>query len=285
MNVVFSCLNIWFSSVHVLCLRVVNVDVLKDISEAMSQRIRSPFLGSILLVFAALNWKPIWYLLFADKPVFAKFLYIEANTDPNVLYFWPVVGGIILAIAMPWITLVGAYVAAKPRQHLNEFQLDAIHSEKMSDLKRSAELEAEKKNVETEIANRVISADKSEKQAKEQGGPELVEKFRSEVAKAETATLDSAPSLTLSPKEILVLQIVNDMPNFTVEELVALPDTLVGWEDAIGEVSLQRLTTDFRTTLDSLEEKSLVSYIGEFRPRGQWQLTSEGYDELDSNQL
>jgi hypothetical protein len=56
-------------------------DFIKDSTEAWFQRIRSPIIGSIGLAFAAYNWKPLSYLIFADEPAIAKFQFFDANTS------------------------------------------------------------------------------------------------------------------------------------------------------------------------------------------------------------
>ena len=64
------------------------LDIFKDSAEAWLQRVRSPILGSAALLFFAINWKPIWYLVFADKPVLEKLDYFDTNTSEHPHFFW-----------------------------------------------------------------------------------------------------------------------------------------------------------------------------------------------------
>ena len=58
------------------------VDFLANLWNAWLQRMRTPFIGSITLSFIAINWQPIWYLLFADKPVSDKFDFFNTPVPP-----------------------------------------------------------------------------------------------------------------------------------------------------------------------------------------------------------
>lgn len=94
----------------------------KQIFDAWGDRIRSPILGSVLIFFIVINWQVLFYLFFADKPVRARLLYFEANTDHWSLYWLPLFCGLFLAIAVPWVTLLGASLAKLPRSLLHEAQ-------------------------------------------------------------------------------------------------------------------------------------------------------------------
>jgi hypothetical protein len=83
-------------------------EILKDIISALNGRLRSHFFGSVFLAFVGTNWKVLFYLIFANRPVRAKFLYFDENTDICSLLIVPVVIGLIIAPASPWIKFVGA---------------------------------------------------------------------------------------------------------------------------------------------------------------------------------
>ncbi|WP_341233357.1 hypothetical protein [uncultured Sulfitobacter sp.] len=94
----------------------------KQIVDAWGDRLRSPVLGSILIFFVATNWQSVFYLFFADKPVRARLLYFDANTDGWSLYVIPLLGGVVLAVAIPWITVAGAQLAKFPQARLHALQ-------------------------------------------------------------------------------------------------------------------------------------------------------------------
>ena len=88
------------------------MEILTNLWEAWSERLRTPFIGSILLSFIAINWQPIWYLFLTDHSAEQKFLYFDDNT----MYLLPVVIGFIIALALPWIQLFGVWIAQFPRR-------------------------------------------------------------------------------------------------------------------------------------------------------------------------
>ena len=77
-------------------------DVLNSAFDAWNERLRSPFWGAIILAFLAFNWQPIWYLLFADVSVEAKFEYWEERA-----IFWePLSAGVFFALVAPLIKVI-----------------------------------------------------------------------------------------------------------------------------------------------------------------------------------
>jgi len=86
-----------------------------EIIEAFGNRIKSPVFGSFLFSFIAFNWEPLFYLLFA-KGVTAetKFTYVYGHTDWLSLFLWPVIIGIIIALALPFVNYFTARVIQWP---------------------------------------------------------------------------------------------------------------------------------------------------------------------------
>ncbi|KPN63718.1 hypothetical protein SAMN04488527_12715 [Aliiroseovarius crassostreae] len=152
-------------------------DVLKDLMDAANNRIRSPFLGSILFVFLVVNWRPLFNLLFGDSPVLVRLAHFDNVTTWESLYLWPVVGGVVFALASPWLRYAGAWVAKKPVAHLKQLQDEAAHQHQIADIRRATELEERRAAEEEARERRKIEAAKREKEAEEVGGEELVEQL------------------------------------------------------------------------------------------------------------
>jgi hypothetical protein len=132
----------------------------KQIVDAWGDRLRSPVLGSILIFFVATNWQSVFYLFFADKPVRARLLYFDANTDGWSLYVIPVIGGVVLAIAVPWISLAGAFLAKFPRAYLHSVQSSEAQKRRIIEYELKAEEEDAKASVEEATERRKIDAAK-----------------------------------------------------------------------------------------------------------------------------
>ena len=107
------------------------VDFLANLWNAWQQRIRAPFIGSIALSFIAINWKPIWYLLFANATARDKFHFFDNNTSLFSLIFIPVILGIFLALISPWLRLVGTWWTQVPASTMKKIQADSEHDLKV----------------------------------------------------------------------------------------------------------------------------------------------------------
>ncbi|MBO9445501.1 hypothetical protein [Ruegeria sp. R14_0] len=156
-------------------LGIENLDFLKDLSEAWSQRLRSPIIGSIAISFFAVNWQPIWYLLFADRPVRQKFLYFDANTSFFSLAVFPVLAGVILAMATPWLRTLGAWWAQRPNLRMNSIQHKAAHDLKVLEILMETERVDAEANLQAKQERAKIEAARRLEEAGEVGGEELKE--------------------------------------------------------------------------------------------------------------
>lgn len=103
------------------------MDGLKELVEAFSARIKSPIIGSIVLAFIAINWKPLFFLLFSGESAEDKFLFLSCNTTGYSLYLYPVIAGLVFAFCLPWINFWGAKAIELPVSKHRNMQLDAAH--------------------------------------------------------------------------------------------------------------------------------------------------------------
>lgn len=147
------------------------VDALKDGMTAWLERVRSPIAGSIVLAFVAVNWQPIWFVIWSDVEATERFLYFDENTNWQTLYLWPVIFGFLLGILGPWLRWFGSLVANYPTKKYREIEdkqasdlrIDAIarsieEQNKRTDLQKASE-EAELARAKSEEAadNRMIA--------------------------------------------------------------------------------------------------------------------------------
>lgn len=161
-------------------------DLFKEIWEAASQRIRSPFLGSIVFAFVAINWRALFYLFFAETSVITRLTYFRMRTDLYTLYLAPLVVGLLLALAMPWLKFVGAWIAVKPAAKLAELQSGEASRRRIAELDlKTAEDEALERSREAS-ERRKIKEQQRLSEAEEVGGKELASKISSDRAKEDT---------------------------------------------------------------------------------------------------
>ncbi|SMR81800.1 hypothetical protein SAMN04488030_2222 [Aliiroseovarius halocynthiae] len=178
-------------------------DFLKDVFDAAQSRIRSPFIGSIVIVFLAINWQPLFNLLFGETPVLDRLAYFSAKTTAQSLYLWPIFGGIAFALASPWLKFAGAWAAKVPTARLKNLQDEEAHQRQIADIRRSTELEEQRAAEEEARERRKIDAAKRVKEAEEAGGEDLVEEVKDDRA---TAKVNPRLPLLTSEQNQLMIQ-------------------------------------------------------------------------------
>lgn len=104
------------------------MDGLKELVEAFSARIKSPIVGSIVLAFVIVNWKPLFFLLFSGEPAVAKFAFYDGNTTGCSRYLYPVGIGLAFALILPWVNFWGAKAIKLPVVWHRNMQLDVAHN-------------------------------------------------------------------------------------------------------------------------------------------------------------
>lgn len=173
------------------------------VKEALKDQLRSPFYRSIAFVYVAINWKAWFYLFFADMPVSVRLRFFELNTDIQSLFWWPITGGLILAVASPWLVLLGAAFAEVPSRLLAERQEKAVSARKS----RSYKYEVLELKEKTKRDVAVLKSQQETRQA-ELDNQEVLEKadvseeFKAELLKKEEIQRPSEPQPITRPFSI-----------------------------------------------------------------------------------
>jgi len=118
---------------------------MNDLIELLRTRIKSRWVGSIGLVWFAMNWKAAFIVGFEKKLSMAeRIARFEQITTPESLYFWPIFLGLLLALISPVVSLGMEYLVSKPnyvrqkRQIENDTELARL---KLSEEQIKTELE------------------------------------------------------------------------------------------------------------------------------------------------
>ncbi len=104
-----------------------SLDLFRDIYDSISQRLRSPFWGYILVSFIFLNWKPLYFLFFADVSVLEKFSYFDETASYASLFALPVLLGVAVALLAPYVSNFGSWWAQEPTAKRRLREIDLAH--------------------------------------------------------------------------------------------------------------------------------------------------------------
>ena len=120
--------------------------------QAFQERMRTPWIGSILIAFLLWNWQPLLFLVASDTALLTRFTYFESHTGWCSLFVGPVIAGFLFAAAKPWISLgmdwLGAWAIHRSR----------LRADRLAEDRRSKRLDLQAKSLkeEDEIENEVI---------------------------------------------------------------------------------------------------------------------------------
>lgn len=99
--------------------------------ENFKDRIKNPFLGAFLLGFVSFNWKAIFTLLFSNKIIEERIIFLESNySDIQHLLFYPFLFALVYSIILPYLLAlvewVSKYSASLRRKIFNSIKLSEI---------------------------------------------------------------------------------------------------------------------------------------------------------------
>lgn len=82
-------------------------EILKSFIETSRDRIKNPFIGSFIISWMIINWRPIFILLFSNKEIEKKIEYIEGCYINYITYFLiPFLMTLIYMILLPYFMLM-----------------------------------------------------------------------------------------------------------------------------------------------------------------------------------
>ncbi|WP_281992645.1 hypothetical protein [Sulfitobacter geojensis] len=258
------------------------IQFLKELADAAEARIRSPFIGSIALVFFTLNWKAVAILLFASGSIELRVLTFDEMTTLQSLIFYPVLLGVMIALILPWSKLLGAWIAKKPAGILRRLQHDESQQFRIYQLNgNAAEAEAQARMDEATERARIDAAKRLE-EAREVS-PKLEEEIIEERHEAEHG-LDTIDKDELWEIEILDMaassrngQLI--ISNRGVEVSTDPERNLTDWSNLHKDRAvLQKL-------IQSMSDRGLIDFVTSSQEDGSdvYEITASGYIELDAN--
>ncbi|WP_417812660.1 hypothetical protein [Thalassospira alkalitolerans] len=268
-------------------------DFFDSVFEAWSERIRSPILGSIAIVYLLLNWQPLFYVFFGKVSVLERFQYYNCQPSrwklldylPNETlrsYIWsatPILLGLTLAFLLPWVRYYGATLAKSANAKLSTLQENEASRKRIREYKKEKEEVDAKAALDASREEAQLAKERRTKQAEEigEGASERLQEVRAtensergvglqELDDAEQAAIFA---LGASGSETLL--------NFTDDSNVELIEDL---REHMGYQDVFRLQTELQEAALRLAEKGLVTHRAVGRGR-VFRLTSDGYSIFD----
>lgn len=100
---------------------------MKEISQAIEARIKSPVWLYLIFSFLSLNWRQLFILLKSEESAVKKIEYFNSNTDFLFLVAYPVILATLLAGIYPWATYCILWISKKPTAAKTDLQNTMDH--------------------------------------------------------------------------------------------------------------------------------------------------------------
>ncbi|TCK08987.1 hypothetical protein [Marinobacterium mangrovicola] len=110
---------------------------MKDIIDAVSSRIKTPYFGYAILAFIALNWRGIFLLVVTNGTPNERLNAFDSMTSYNTLVVCPLLVGALVAASSHWVQYLFGIISRKPSGLIDNLYLEAEHKKTI----REAELE------------------------------------------------------------------------------------------------------------------------------------------------
>ncbi|WP_282077681.1 hypothetical protein [Epibacterium ulvae] len=286
------------------------MEVVKDIFDAFSERVRSPFLGSILLAFAFWNWQVLWFVLFADVPVADRIAYFDAHTDRWQSYLYPILSGVAFAVFMPWLRYVGAEIAKRPNARLKQLQSEEARQRRIAHIRASIAEEKAKSDLKVaqfEMAlaeeeaksaaeaaaaeakahreQELIEAKKRLDEAREVGAEEELQETREtltarrEAAVSAAAIDEEVAGMAANPYFLNFLHLAVSSPigRISIRDNVVFRVAQDGKHEIAWRPETHRERLLFKEALAELKHSKLFERLD----HNQFEISQAGYDMLD----
>ena len=124
--------------------------------QALQERMRTPWIGSILIAFLLWNWQPLLFLLASDTALLTRFTYFKIHTGWCSLFFGPIATGLVFAALKPWISLGMDWLGAEAI-HRSRLHADRLAAERQSKkLEQQKNLAKQERQIENEVIDQAI---------------------------------------------------------------------------------------------------------------------------------
>jgi len=253
---------------------------MKDLVDAVSSRVKSPYFGYAVMSSIALNWHEYFLLAFAEENARQRLLEFNNATNSWSLLILPLLIGFAIAFASPWVRLFYDWVSKKPFELHDFMKLEAQNKITI----KEAELEQARNELlavkESELIERAKRDEEISSIANEETKEKLskdIEQLRRERESSKNKNInDNNLIFKLSSEALEILKEAANDKNGTI----TISNTLSRRSIQVGKKTYgkddQRSFVKYEYALESLLHNDLVK---ERDHKGElFELTSKGWD-------
>ena len=80
-------------------------ELIKNLFDTSSERIKSPLIGSYITAFIIFNWRPILVLFLSDATIECKINQINQSYSNEEIFLYPLLISIFYVLILPWINI------------------------------------------------------------------------------------------------------------------------------------------------------------------------------------
>lgn len=253
---------------------------MKEVVDAVNNRMKTPYFGYAILAFIALNWRGFFLLVLSKGKPEEKLALFDAQTDVCTLLIYPLAIGAVVAATTHWLKYLFNLIERKPKGLIENLQLEAEHKKtiKQTQLEQSrSDLFAVKEKELIDRAKRDEAvADIEDSETKEKLIKQLdsIRTERDILSNELQRKQQPENSLSKEAKEILLAASSDDRGNImkistTSDRTIQAGKNTFGSED-------QKSFVKYEAALEQLVENSFVKELGH---KGEvFEITHKGWE-------
>lgn len=100
---------------------------MKDIWDAVTARVKTPYFGYAVLAFIALNWRGFFLLAVTSGTPQDRLSAFDSATSHYTLFALPLLIGTFVAFVTPWLQYFFSFISSKPLGMIDYLNLQAEH--------------------------------------------------------------------------------------------------------------------------------------------------------------
>lgn len=261
---------------------------MKDLLDAVSARIKTPYFGYAILAFFALNWRGIFLLAATEGTPQERLAAFDCVTNHYTLIIWPLVVGTLVAASTHWIQLVFVIISRKPAGLIDNLRLEAEHRKtiRQTELEQSrSDLFAVKEQELIERAKRdeeVAGIEDEEAKEKLATQLEILRRERDQLsAQLKNQTSAEKPTAyNLSPEAVEILKAASEDKNGRILKPRSIGNrSIQAGKKSFGSEG-SREFAQYDGALDELVMHGLIKNLG---GKGEvFELTGKGWQVADA---